>query len=213
MSHSVLFELQSFPPIDFFIKGMSVQTVWLEAQENYSKGSFRNRYHIASPNGVQRLSIPLKGGKHQQQPIREVMIDNTDSWATLHWRAIKTAYGRAPFFIHYETKIKALFEEPVDLLWEWNLRSLNLCLDLLGITLNLKNTSTFVHQTNDTINDCRNLISPKQEDSTQYPDFRYPQVFEDRHGFLPNLSILDILFCQGPQATINLQKAALKEEI
>jgi hypothetical protein len=109
-----------FPPLSWFSILWQQDHIIIEAAENYQKGSFRNRCHIAGPNGMQRLSVPLEKGKHQKTPIREVRISYTEPWQRLHWRAIKTAYGNAPFFEHYETELAVFFEKKYPFLFDLN---------------------------------------------------------------------------------------------
>ena len=101
MEKSILLEIQYLPSLQYVSKLLQCPKIYLEQHENYSKGSYRNRCHIAGAQGLQRLSIPLEGGKHQQQPIREVRISNDESWQSQHWTSIKSAYGKSPFFEHY----------------------------------------------------------------------------------------------------------------
>jgi len=205
----LLIEAQCFPPISFFVAALSKGQLLIEACENYVKGSYRNRYHIAGPNGFQRLSIPLAGGKHQQQPIRLVQIASMDDWQNTHWRSIKTAYGKSPFFIHYEEEIKTQIYSSETSLFQWNLDALKLIIDLLGIDLPLFLTTTYDCQLPAEIEDARNLISPKKE-AFSANLVQYQQVFQEKSGFLNDLSILDLIFCKGPQAAILLLKAASK---
>ena len=206
---SLLIELQSFPPISFFIAVLKEGNLLLEASENYVKGSFRNRYHIAGSNGLQRLSIPLSGGKHQQQPIQEVKIAFSDNWQHQHWRSVQAAYGKSPFFIHYEDEIKNQIYSREENLFLWNLNALHLCLELLGLDLSISHTEQYDKIVGNNIRDLRNGISPKNAYSAKEA-FIYPQVFSEKNGFISDLSILDLIFCQGPQAGILLEKAAIK---
>ncbi len=212
MSKSVLIELQCFPTIPFFLEALKHDELLLEGQENYRKGTYRNRYHIAGPNGLQRLSIPLAGGKHQQQPIQEVGIAYGDNWQNQHWRSITAAYGRAPFFIHYEDEIKDVLFAKHKTLWSLSINALEVCLELMDLDLAWKISKTFEKIPSEVTSDYRNHFRPKidENESKTAHIVQYPQVFPEKNGFIPNLSILDLIFCQGPQAGILLQKAALK---
>jgi len=211
----MLIELQCFPPIHFFVEALIQKEVVLEAHENYRKGSYRNRYHIAGPNGLQRLSIPLSGGKHQQQPIQEVSISYEENWQNQHWRSISAAYGRAPFFIHYEDEIKAVLFNKSESLWTFNKTVLDCCTELLDLELDYRLSKEFLKIPSIEQNDRRNHFLPKNDEkqSKSTDSVHYPQVFQEKNGFLPNLSILDLIFCQGPQAGSRLQKAALNSTI
>ncbi len=117
----ILLETQYLPAIAWCAKVWQEETVALEAAEHYQKGSLRNRCHIAGPNGIQRLSIPLVKGKHQQTPIREVRISYETSWQRQHRRSIQADYGNAPFYEHYVGDIQPFYERKWDLLFDYNL--------------------------------------------------------------------------------------------
>lgn len=195
-----LLELQYLPPVQYLHK-FSQYPIVLEEQENYKKGSYRNRCCIASANGPLRLSIPLLKGKHQQLPIREVELDNRRDWQRVHWQSIQSAYGRAPFFEFYADAFEALYQQSFQFLWDWNWALLELLLENLQLPLP-ETSQQYVHIPPPGTLDFRDRISPKKDyvlDHTFRPE-PYPQVFEDRQGFLPNLSGLDLLFCTGPEA-------------
>jgi hypothetical protein len=212
MTGAVLLELQYLPPVQYFTKLAAYSDVWLERQEHYVKGSFRNRCHIAGVNGVQRLSIPLRKGKNEQQPILHTAIAYDEPWPSKHWHAICSAYGNSPFFEHFAPALKPLFEKKYDLLWNWNFDVLTLLTLLVGLRPNIHFTETWNTQPPAGILDMRDAIHPKKAcPDAQFRATRYPQVFEDRHGFLPNLSILDLLFCCGPEAGNVLKASFVKE--
>ena len=207
---SILMEVQYLAPVQYYCKLMQYETVFLEQHENYRKGSFRNRCQIATANGVIGLSIPLQKGKNQQTNIRNVKIDNNSNWQTIHWRSIYTAYGKSPFFEYYQDDIYAIYEKKSDLVFDFCLEMQELLLSLLGLAPNIQYTSAFERIVTDDTLDFRNIILPKNYAENRNPNFwatPYPQVFEDRLGFLPNLSILDLLFCAGPEALAYLQQS------
>ena len=209
MENAILLELQYLPSIQYVTKLLQYPTVWMEQHENYSKGSYRNRCHLASAQGLLRLSIPLAGGKHQQQPIREVKIAYKEPWQSQHWTAIKSAYGKSPFFEYYADFFQPIFQKKYTYLWDWNWDLLQQVLQVLAFDSNIKLTEQFNKETNKDIFDFRNSISPKASkhvNDTAYEIAHYGQVFEEKHGFIPNLSILDLLFCSGPEAMVYLQR-------
>jgi len=165
--------------------------VAIDATEHYQKGGLRNRCYIAGPNGVQRLSIPLEKGKHQQTPIREVRISYEIPWQRQHWRSLQAAYGNAPYFEHYADDICAFFERKWVFLFD-----LNTEIQVLVLKKKLGWAGEFVFQ--------NEFVSPNSEKRYKAMMYEnrlahrpYPQVFQDRHRFQANLSVLDLLFCCG----------------
>lgn len=179
-----------FPPAHWFVLADKCGGWFTEAHENYQKGGWRNRCRIAGPNGEQLLSVPLEKGKHQKKPIQEVRISYRQEWWREHEQAIRTAYGRSPYFEYYAADLFAVVRARPETLWALNEGLTEVILRLLNWEIPRGETKSFV--------------------GTEATDFRrvadasasllpYPQVFTDRHGFLPGLSILDALFCLGPQ--------------
>ncbi len=196
----VLLEIQYLPSIAWCSAAWQEESICLEAAEHYQKGSLRNRCYIAGPNGMQRLSIPLVKGKHQQTPIREVRIAYEEPWQRQHWRTIQTAYGNAPFFEHYADSLCSFYERQWTFLFDFNLELLDLLLKKkLGWTGSFEFQTEYIPagawQQGADLRD-KSSADP-QELPKWYIPKRYPQVFEERTGFLPNLSILDLLFCCG----------------
>ncbi len=209
---AILLELQYWPPVQYFTKFILYPQVQLEQREHYRKGSYRNRCCIASANGLLRLSVPLMKGKNEQQPIREVRIAGREDWQYQHWKSIRTAYNRSPFFEHYSDTIKPLFQKKYDLLFDLNQEILQTMLSILSIRAEPVLTKTYDAMPAEGIVDFRNGISPKVQYALADPHFDarpYPQVFEEKHGFFPNLSILDLLFCCGPQALAVLKNSII----
>ncbi|MCP4437491.1 MAG: WbqC family protein [Aureispira sp.] len=199
----ILIELQYLGTIQYYSKLIHYPKVYLEQHENYRKGSFRNRCHISTANGVLGLSIPLLKGKNQQMNIQTVQIDNRLAWQVQHWRSIRTAYGNSPFFEFYEQDLYSLYAKKYDLLFNFCFDLQKLIIQLLSLSPNIELTAEFWHNPPDNILDFRHKIRPSSYQDGLDPHFEaatYPQVFEDRHGFVPNLSILDLLFCAGPES-------------
>lgn len=201
---SAVIEIQYLPPVAYFMMLARHERVMIEQHEHYQKNSYRNRCHIAGANGLLRLSIPLKKGKHEQQPIRQTAISFADNWPKQHWASIRSAYSRAPFFDHYAPVLQPHFEQPQPLLFDFCYALLKELIPLLGISAQLSLTTAYTPALPPPISDYREAIRPKQN-ALKWPLPEYPQVFLERHGFLPNLSVLDLLFCTGPQAGLLLE--------
>ena len=200
---SIILEIQYLPSIQYFSKLKRFEKVLIEQHEHYNKGSYRNRAHIASANGLERLSIPLVKGKNEQQPIRETKIAWYEPWAKRHWQAIHSAYGNAPFFDYYEDELRPYFMQQYTYLFDWNLELIVKIHRLLELDSKLIFTETYHREMPDGIIDFRNSIAPRAKVNVPDPYFTeipYAQVFMEKHGFLSGLSILDLLFCTGPEA-------------
>jgi hypothetical protein len=206
----ILLETQYFPPIAYFSTLLQADSVVLEACEHFQKGSFRNRCTIATSMGELTLSVPLKKGKNSQQPIREVAISYDAPWQKQHWQALRTAYGSAPFWEHYSPVFEKFFTQKYAFLFDLNFEIIETFLKILkinnSITVSFSSDYTLpssisTNEKEQALADFRNTITPKNNNFDCKP---YPQLFEDRLGFIANLSILDLVFCCGNQAKSTL---------
>lgn len=214
MHTTAVIELHYLPTIQYMSKLVQYDKVIIETGENYQKGSYRNRTNIIGGNGLQRLSIPLLSGKNEQQNILDVKIAWHDRWPSTHWKSIQSAYGKAPFYEFYADELAPLFEEKIDSLFDFNYKLLETLIDLAGIRTSVEKGSYFDKELSSEVVDLRSCISPKtkqQKEDLCYATVKYAQVFEDRHGFVPNVSFLDLLFCTGPQSVSILQKSIICE--
>jgi len=176
----------------------------IEKHENYQKRSYRNRCHVIGSHGVERLSIPLKSGKHEQQPITEVRISYDKPWFASHWNTIKSAYGRAPYFEHYGDALKDILYTKHEFLFELNTAILNWLTHSIGLKKNAY-TSDYEKIALDSI-DLRNFIPFKKDNiDVNFRAMSYFQVFDDRQAFEPNLSVIDVLFALGPETKAHLR--------
>lgn len=212
-ARKALIELHYLPSVQFFSKLLAYEAVIIEQHEHYQKGSYRNRCRLAGANSLQVLSIPLEKGKHQKLPIRDVRIAYDQPWHVQHWRTICSAYANAPFFPFYSDAVGALFRQPPPHLFTFNLQLLEMLIRQLQLNVRIEFSTAYQAGTDAATDDLRNTISPKPGRQAGDPFFKarpYPQVFLERHGFLPNLSILDLLFCTGPQAVQILRNCTCK---
>ena len=173
--------------------------VVLEVHDNYQKQTYRNRTYIAHNNGELLLNIPIKHDKDGlRQKMKDVLVENNFPWHSHHWKSIQTAYRTSPFFEFYEDELEPLFKTPVGSLLNFNLQIFELLCELIGVTVAVSQTETY--NTQPDYRDLRSLIEVKNRKEFQLEP--YTQVLEAHHGFLPNLSVLDLLFNEGPN-TLN----------
>ena len=163
--------------------------------------SFRNRCTIAGANGLIDLSVPIEGSRNTGAFIRDVKIDNMLKWQTIHWRGITAAYNRSPWFEFYADELLQFYETRYTYLWDWNLDLMYWVLHKLKVEVKVDFTDSYKKQIEDKdIVDYRNKILPKNSIMYAGECPVYSQVFEHRLGFRPNLSIIDLLFCEGNNA-------------
>jgi hypothetical protein len=186
-----------FPSISWFGETLRFQQVILDLHEHYYKQTNRNRCTIITANGLMPLIIPVKtNGNHT--PVKEVRIDYSYPWQRVHSHAIVSAYANAPYFEHYRNSIEKLYALQPEFLQDWNAECFHLIAHALKLNWQPVLSESYVPAT-DALVDLRSArISKSNVNNSSLK--RYPQVFEERHGFTPDLSVLDVLFCCGPGA-------------
>ncbi|WP_299534904.1 WbqC family protein [Ulvibacterium sp.] len=202
-----------FPNIAIFSVITRDRVLW-EIEDNYQKQTYRNRCYISTDQGKHMLTIPIKhvGGKEGRQKYKEVRLDNSYSWQRQHWRTLQTAYRTSPFFEYYEDDIAPLFREKHFSLLDFNLRTIETVCNCLQIEMPLEKTVTY-HKNVKTQNpipkilDARHLVNAKKE--IRFVQETYTQVFGSRNGFIENLSVLDLLFNEGPHTVSFLKNQNL----
>ncbi len=203
----LVIDLHFLPSIEYFCALIRHKKVLLESNESYVKGSYRNKAFIVTSNGKQRLSIPLKRGKHQQKNIQAVEISDSEDWQRQHWKSIKTAYENAPYWEDYSDDISTLLLQPSTTLWEYNLNLLKGLIDILQIECDIAFTQEY-HKEHPGRLDLRQRLLPKNGSWVldNIKPIEYGQVFEDRQDFVSNASIIDLIFCKGPEAILILER-------
>jgi len=195
----ILIESQYLPSVAYFCLLARAEEIHLEVHENFEKQSYRNRMEIVGANQVQNLSIPVHHGGRKIL-ITEVEIDYKQKWMNNHWRAIQSAYGKAPFFDYYGAYFKDEFEVEHKCLFDFNQSLLTLCLKLLRLKLNIVKSDVYTKTPPEGVIDYRSHIHPKKplDSLTWFQPQEYHQIFGK--DFAPSMSILDLLFCTGPDA-------------
>jgi len=190
-------------PIQYYLKLLEYPSILFEHCEHYEKQTYRNRCCIYGANGKLNLIIPTQHtGK--RIIIKDVNISYENDWQKLHWRSIQTAYRSSPYFEYYEDELAPFFTKKYKLLIEFNEALQLRMLGILGLKIKSSYTTSYQEHYVDT-KDYRTAIHSK----LQAPDsefLTYSQVFENKHGFIPNLSIIDLLFNLGPDAVSYLKK-------
>lgn len=185
-----------FPSISHFVAMVNAQTITFEVDDNFQKQTNRNRMYIYSANGLQLLNIPVKHSKEQlHQKYRDVKIENDFNWQKQHFKSLEAAYRTSPYFEYFEDDIRPIFEKKHTFLMDLNLQIHEIVTDCLGIELSFTKTEEYFKETH--LTDFRYLANGKKDENTFET---YTQVFNDKHGFLNNLSILDLLFNEGRHA-------------
>jgi hypothetical protein len=199
---NILIHPTYFPSISHYVAMLQADLVTFEMEDNFQKQTNRNRMYIYSPNGVQLLNIPVKHAIEKHQKYKDVRIENDFGWQKNHFKSLEAAYRTSPFFEYFEDDFRPLFEKKHEFLMDLNLEIFELVNDSLGIKITPQKTTEFFHDVPN-YNDFRHLANGKK-DTTQLEE--YTQVFEEKHGFINNLSILDLLFNEGRYAVDYLKK-------
>lgn len=198
-------------PVGFYAlmlaHGREVRT---EQWEHYVKQTVRNRAVIATEAGRMNLTIPVEHNGGKKMAMRDVKISDHGNWRHLHWQALQSAYGESPFFEFYADDLRPFFEKRWTWLFDFNLDITQKMCELLDIQPTIELTSEFVPAAGNlgqpSLKDFRDAIHPKHPlPDSEFEPRRYYQVYESRHGFQPNLSILDLLFNMGNESVLYIQ--------
>ena len=204
----VLLSSTYFGPVQWYQKLHRAEICYVERYESFIKQTYRNRCVIATANGTQALTVPVERG--ETTLMKDIRISDHGNWRHLHWNALQSAYGESPFFEYYADDLLPFFERRWDFLFDYNLAITETLCQLLDIQANIKLTTQFLPPSTlltspSSLVDLREAIRPKHplpDDS--FESRPYYQVFRERHGFLSNLSVLDLLFNMGPEGVLVL---------
>ena len=199
-----------FPTIAHFVAIANATTITFEKEDNFQKQTYRNRMFIYGANGKLLLNIPTKHNKKKGNKTSyfTTEIENIEAWQKQHWKSIVSAYKSSPFFEYYEDEIKDVFFTPQVSLYQLNINIFKILCDCIELDITIKYTDSYIKE-NETKNcaDLRKLVLAKKEAPIQLE--KYTQVFDDKHGYISNLSILDLLFSEGPNTLNYLEQQAI----
>jgi len=206
MPGKLLISTAYLPPVEYFSLIHNADEVLVEREENYLKQTYRNRCYLLSANGTQVLSVPVYLGSFHKTAVKNIRIDYSKRWQQVHLRAINTSYGSSPFFEFYIEDIEKIILKDHEFLIDLNGWLTEAILKILGIEIPIGYTSSFVPA--DTAkNDFRYKITPKKK--SDFVMKEYTQVFNNDAGFVPGLSILDLVFNMGPESVNYLNSATV----
>ena len=191
---AILLSTAYLPPVSYFSQLVNAEKIILEQHEHYVKQSYRNRALIYGANGLHPLIIPVRHEGNERKPIKDRKISYDDPWQKIHWRTITSSYRNSPYFEYFEDTFKPFYETKTETLFEFNFLLLKKILEFLQIETETGFTSDYEAKVSDDTIDLRNSFNPSER-KLNTP--KYNQVFGDRFGFIPDLSIVDLLFNKG----------------
>ena len=203
-----------FGPVQWYQKLHRYDRCLIEQHDNFVKQTYRNRCIIPTTNGIQALSIPVscpQGCRLSKTPMRDVRISDHGNWRHIHWNALCSAYGESPFFDYYQDDLRPFFERKWTFLFDFNMEITIKMVELLDIRAKINLTTAFLSDAsmaenateNSLVDDFRDVIRPKHPGlDGDFMARPYYQVYQQKHGFQPNMSILDLLFNEGNEAIL-----------
>ena len=194
-----------FGPVQWYQKLNQSDCCLIERHDHFVKQTYRNRCVIATTSGLQALTVPIERYEGAHCEMRDIRISDHGSWRHLHWNALQSAYGESPFFEFYADDLIPFFERRWELLFDFNTAITRKMCELLDVHPQIAFTEVYASAEEEGVTDFRDVIRPKHPlPDDGFRPRRYYQVYEQKHGFQPNLSILDLLFNEGPEAVLYL---------
>lgn len=194
-----------FGPVQWYQKLNQSDCCLIERHDHFVKQTYRNRCVIATTSGLQALTVPIERYEGAHCEMRDIRISDHGSWRHLHWNALQSAYGESPFFEFYADDLRPFFERRWKFLFDFNTAITRKMCELLDVHPQIAFTEAYASAEEEGVTDFRDAIRPKHPlPDDGFRPRRYYQVYEQKHGFQPNLSILDLLFNEGPEAVLYL---------
>jgi hypothetical protein len=194
-----------FPSLSHFAAMAQAESITFETEDNFQKQTNRNRMYIYSPNGRQLLNIPVKHSSGAHQKTKDVKLETAFDWQKQHFKSLEAAYRSSPYFEFFEDQIVPVFEKKHNFLIDLNFETIEVVCKCLRTSFTGNRTTEYFHSVDD-VTDFRILANGKMDSSNFH---EYTQVFGDKHGFINNLSILDLLFNEGKHALEYLKRQPL----
>lgn len=194
-----------FPSVSHFVAMTQAEKITFEVEDNFQKQTNRNRMYIYSPNGIQLLNIPVKHSKGERQKFKDTKIEWAFDWQKQHFKSLEAAYRTSPFFEYFEDDIRPIFEKKHTFMMDLNFEILDIVNECLATSISFDKTGEYFHEV-ENMKDYRFLVNGKK-DTSEFD--AYTQVFNEKHGYLNNLSILDLLFNEGRYALDYLKEQKL----
>lgn len=197
-------------PVEYYCKLLTYDRAVIEQHDHYLKQTYRNRCTIAAPDGPLALTVPIIKPDTPKCPMCDIRISDHGNWRHLHWNALQSAYNHTPFFEYYKDDFRPFYEQKYEFLMDFNDALRQLICSLIDMEPRISRSDEYKTDFTPDEADFRERIHPKKDFRTEDSDFRpqpYYQVFQDKLGFLPNLSIVDLLFNMGPESLLVLQQS------
>ena len=193
-----VFPMFYLPPVEYFTRlNQHKPGILVEKHEHLIKQTYRNRAHIYSPDGMLALTVPVIKGSKVHTSVQEVKISYDFKWQRLHWMSLQVCYRRSAYFEYYEDDFARFYENQFEYLFDYNEQLLRMIMGMVKLKTDLQFTTEY-QRDYPGVADYRHSFSAKKDSEVEQKP--YFQVFEERKGFIKNLSIVDLLFNQGPQS-------------